>query len=182
MPRVASPPTINRQPIVLPIVRLPVEQTANEDCCICLDEKVVPQNKMTKCKHPICGTCTNLIRDTTCHMCRAPLEGGYLTQNTAENIKNRKILDKKTKQLRINAYRYYVDTHKDTPSRERHDNAITLSDAYEIFINQYPDMSDGQSLMYFQLFMEFVGRRQITDPTINPYTLAQEFVAGGGRP
>ena len=58
------------------------------ECCICLDEKVNENDKLT-CKHTVCPSCIALLNKPECPMCRTYLEGSLVTSELLANIMNR---------------------------------------------------------------------------------------------
>lgn len=54
---------------------LPVKKAAPLECCICQETKNKKDVKIFKCTHIVCKNCFTRLRDTTCPMCRADIEG-----------------------------------------------------------------------------------------------------------
>jgi hypothetical protein len=54
---------------VLTVVKNYKEDT-KEECCVCYNDT----NSFTKCNHPVCDECLNLIPTYDCPLCRQELE------------------------------------------------------------------------------------------------------------
>lgn len=62
--------------------------TPNEDkqqCCICIDEDVAPDN-LLNCRHPVCHTCLQQLTKAECPLCRKELRGKTVTPNILARI------------------------------------------------------------------------------------------------
>jgi len=175
---VPPPITITQKPVKIDYIGPPAKGKG-EDCCICLEEGIVAPGKLTECKHAICQQCTQQLIRPECPLCRVPLRGGYLTEEAQNIINIQEKIYEHIVELRADAYKYYVDTHENLPTRQRHDNARTLSDAYELFIRGHPELNEVESRRIFDGFVKFVELEGQRDPTKIPYDLIEDFILIG---
>jgi hypothetical protein len=106
-PIVVTPP----RPVSPPRVVTPPMQMA-EDCCICMDETLQP-NEFLRCGHPVCINCLSGMRKNRCPMCAMPLEGPLVTDEILSSIVLREFHDE---QALEDANRYIAQRMEEDPN------------------------------------------------------------------
>jgi hypothetical protein len=147
--------------------------TPGETCCICMDTQV-PSVKQTKCKHAICQACTKELRGMDCPACRAPLSGGYVTQDMKNTVQNKIKRDKEIAILTDAAFAKYWEvrgSHADEAEGRQ------LSDAFGAFLSELPDQDTPNVYVSNRIFQAFVEYYDIMVAS-KPSTTPQEIVSG----
>ena len=157
--------------------RSPIVVEEKEECCVC-QNKLVSPGKMTKCGHGICAECTKNLRKDECPICRSHLTNGYITEKIKQNIQVAQKQDMRIEQLNDMNYAIYIAGYGGLD--DVNVEARSYSDAFGLFLANYPDISDVDVPRIFNGFVEFV-RGQIitnnTDPV--PITLVEAFTPIG---
>ena len=131
----------------------------------------VPSDKLTKCSHAICADCTKELQKAECPICRANLEGGYLTQDNTQAIIKKQEQNTYVLSLIDRARSDYSSMYPDRldmndPNVEI--EGVAFSDAFGKFIENNPQMTIGDVDRIFQAFVEFTYLEQQKEPlTVN---------------
>ena len=142
----------------------------HEDCCICLETKVSADKKIT-CGHAICADCTKQLRKAECPICRARIQGGYLTQDAAQAINNATTQDTRVQQLldvlSANCLRLYPDAPPEFCYRYREE--------FTTFITDNPTITENAAVRIFEAFIDFIEREQDLGKIFTPGHADREF-------
>lgn len=144
------------------VTKLPeTEHLEDEDCCICLDP-VSPGQKKTKCEHAVCTTCAAQLRKPECPTCRAPLTGDFLTTSQKVRIEGKQAQDKRITDISDMLYAHYMEG-QDDEDPDAVANARSLTDAFNVFLNDNPEISEASAVRIFDAFTEFYRREKRTN-------------------
>jgi hypothetical protein len=92
--RVREPPRRPRKPVRRCSKSQERKAGKNEDCCVCMDEKVY-ESELLKCSHAVCMGCVKQLRDPRCPMCRSQIEGDFISDNDKKKMNQRAKQDKR---------------------------------------------------------------------------------------
>ena len=157
VPKIGSPTRTPSVPIVNNDITYIDGHVASkhEDCCICMEEEVVPIEKRTQCKHAICSDCTKQLRKAECPVCRAGLAGGYLTQDIDQAIRSRNIEDARVQELVDVVYASYINLNPNREGQNFQNTARSLSEAFGSFISANPNINRDDAIRIFGAFVDF---------------------------
>jgi len=147
----------------------------HEDCCICMEEEIVPLEKVTQCKHAICSDCTKQLRKAECPICRAGLAGGYLTQDITQAIESRKQEDVRVQELVDYVYASYINSNPEREGQNFLNEARSLSEAFGTFISANPNISRNNATRIFRAFVNFNNNERNLIPNYLPSTAINDF-------
>jgi len=140
-----------------------------EKCCVCYDKQGKPGKSLT-CDHYVCQDCTKMLRNPTCPICRAELEGGYATPTTILNIMNAESIDA-TQRIKSDAL--FADYIQTNPTQET--TGRVLVDAFGMFLDKNPQLNDNTARRIFRAFVNFYNEQLIENPGYNPLQAIADF-------
>lgn len=77
----------------------------DDECCVCLE--VITNKISLECKHNLCFSCANKLRNTTCPQCRQEMKGPFFTPTKMKEIGDRRREDMRNMYITENAL--YLD-------------------------------------------------------------------------
>jgi hypothetical protein len=153
----------------------------HEDCCICLEPLVSP-GKQNKCGHAVCADCTKHLHKAECPLCRARLEGGYLTEDIGKAIADVENTDAYVAGLIRRAKGEYSARYPDrvfANDRLLPVEAESFGEAFGEFAEANPGMSVYDGDRVISAFFDFMVDERRNRPTLSFQDGIAEFTIIG---